>query len=60
MLTFWAGDHGKLHIAKQELISQINTLDISINGDGFFTINRQFLSGVSIASTSSFIPNGSR
>lgn len=47
-LTFWAGDNSKLYFVKQELLAQINTLDISINGKGFFTINRQFLSGVSL------------
>lgn len=45
-LTFWAGDNEKLHFAKQELLSQINNLDISISGKGFFTIDRQFLAGV--------------
>lgn len=45
-LTFWAGDNEKLHFAKQELLSQINNLDISISGKGFFIINRQFLAGV--------------
>lgn len=47
-LTFWAGDNEKLHFAKQELLSQINNLDISISGKGFFVIDRQFLAGVSI------------
>lgn len=46
-LTFWAGDNEKLHFAKQELLSQINNLDISISGKGFFVIDRQFLAGVS-------------
>lgn len=45
-LTFWAGDNEKLHFAKQELLSQINHLDISISGKGFFIIDRQFLAGV--------------
>lgn len=49
-LTFWAGDNEKLHFAKQELLSQINNLDISISGKGFFIINRQFLAGASIVS----------
>lgn len=47
-LTFWAGDNDKLHYAKQELLSQINNLDISISGKGFFIVNRQFLAGVSV------------
>lgn len=46
-LTFWAGENDQLHYAKQELLSQINNLDISISGKGFFIINRQFLAGVS-------------
>lgn len=46
-LTFWAGDNEKLHLAKHELLSQINNLDLSISGKGFFTIDRQFLAGVS-------------
>lgn len=50
-LTFWAGDNEKLHFAKQELLSQINNLDISISGKGFFVINRQFLAGVSLKKT---------
>lgn len=50
-LTFWAGDNEKLHFAKQELLSQINNLDISISGKGFFVINRQFLAGVSLGKT---------
>lgn len=45
-LTFWAGDDNTLHFVKQELLSQINTLEISINCKGFFTINRQFFAGV--------------
>lgn len=49
MLTFWVGDDKKLHFAKQELLSQINNLDITISGKGFFIINRQFLHGVSIS-----------
>lgn len=45
-LAFWAGDNQKLQFAKQELISQINNLDISISGKGFFTVNRQFMTRV--------------
>ncbi|XP_031626147.1 uncharacterized protein LOC116342606 [Contarinia nasturtii] len=48
-LTFWAGDNEKLHFAKQELLSQINNLDISISGKGFFIIDRQFLAGMAAA-----------
>lgn len=46
-LVFWPGDNDKLHFAKQELLSQIKNLEISINGKGFFNIDRQFLAGVS-------------
>lgn len=47
MLTFWAGDNDKLHFAKQELFSQMNNLEISITGKGFFLINRKSLANVS-------------
>lgn len=46
-LSFWADENQKLHFAKQELISQINNLDISISGKGYLTVNRQFMAGVS-------------
>lgn len=46
-LIFWIGDNQKLHFAKQDLLQQINNLDISINGNDFFIIDRQFLAGVS-------------
>lgn len=45
-LTFWAGNNEKLYIAKQELLSQINSLNICISGNGFFIVNRQLLAGV--------------
>lgn len=48
-LTFWPGDNEKLHFAKQELLSQINNLSISINGKGLFNIDRHFLAGVNYA-----------
>lgn len=47
-LTFWAGDNQKLHFAKQELLSQIQNLEISINVKGFFTVNRQLMAEVSV------------
>lgn len=46
-LTFWAGDNEKLHFAKQELFSQMNNLEFSITGKGFFPINRKSLANVS-------------
>lgn len=46
-LAFWVGENEALHFAKQELMMQIDNLDISINGNDFFTIDRQFLAGVS-------------
>lgn len=48
-LTFRVDGDGLLHFAKQELLSQINNLDISISGKGFFTINRQFSAGVRLS-----------
>lgn len=47
-LTFWIGDNQDLHIAKQALLLQISNLDISINGNHFFIIDRKFLAGVSV------------
>lgn len=47
-LSFWADDNQKLSFAKHELLSQINNLDISISGKGFFIINRSFMAGVSL------------
>lgn len=46
-LTFWASDDRKMHTAKQELLTQIDNLRISINGKGLFAIDRPFLTGVS-------------
>lgn len=46
-LTFWIKDNDKLHFAKQELILQINNLNISMNAEDFFIIDRQFLANVS-------------
>lgn len=46
-MSFWARDCEKLYSAKQELISQINNLDISISGKGFFIINKEYIAGVS-------------
>lgn len=40
-------DDEKQLFAKQELLAQINSLDISINVMSLFTINRRFLAGVS-------------
>lgn len=45
-LTFWTGANEKLYFAKQELLGQIKSLDISISGEGFFIIDRQFFTGV--------------
>lgn len=46
-MNFWTSDCEKLHNAKQELISQINNLDILIEGKGFFIINKEHSAGVS-------------
>lgn len=46
-LTFWNRDHKKLHFAKKELMLQITQLDISINGNDFFIIDRKLLASVS-------------
>lgn len=46
-MTFYANDQRKVHIAKQEVLSQINNLDISISAIGLFNVDRQFLAGVS-------------
>lgn len=46
-LTFWASDNRKLHTAKQELLSQIDKMRISITAKDFFAINRPFLAAVS-------------
>lgn len=52
-LTFWIDDeNGTLHFAKQDLMLQVENLDISINGNGFFIVNRKFLAGVSHANIS--------
>lgn len=45
-LTFWTGENEKLHFAKQELLAQIKSLDISISGNGYFIIDRRFFTGV--------------
>lgn len=45
-MSFWVGDHQKLHYAKQELLSQINNLDLSISGNGLFTVDRRFMATV--------------
>lgn len=45
-LTFRTGDNEKMHFLKQELLAQITSLDISISGNGFFIIDRQFFTGV--------------
>lgn len=48
-LTFWTGDNNqKFHSAKQELLSQINNLEISITGKGFFTVNRELMAEVKL------------
>lgn len=47
-LTFWIGDNDKLHYAKEELLLQIDNLDISINSNDFFIVDRKFLAGVSV------------
>lgn len=46
-LTFWASDDRRMHTAKQELLTQINNLRISINGKELFDIDRPFMTGVS-------------
>lgn len=46
-LTFWINDNEKLHYAKQDLTLQISNLDVSINGNDYFIVNRKYLAGVS-------------
>lgn len=46
-LSFWSVGNRKLHFDKRELLAQINNLSISIDGIGFFKIDRQFLVRVS-------------
>lgn len=46
-LTFWIGDSKILQYAKEELLHQIDNLDISIHGNGFFKVDRKFLASVS-------------
>lgn len=48
-MSFWSCDNQKLHFDKRELLAQINNLNISINGIGFFKIDRQFLVRVSFS-----------
>lgn len=47
-ITFWAYERRKFHIAKKELLTQIESLRISISGKGFFAVDRPFLAGVSL------------
>lgn len=47
LFAFWTTDNVQLHHLKQEIFSQINYLPIYITGSGFFTIDRQYLAGVS-------------
>lgn len=53
-LIFWASDDRKMRTAKQELLSQIDNLQISISGKGFFAIDRSLLTGVSVHHDLSF------
>lgn len=46
-IAFWTNNDDKLYSAKLALLSQIENLDLSITGKGFFTLNRQFLANVS-------------
>lgn len=48
-LSFWSSDNQKLHFDKRELLAQINYLNISISGNGFFKVDRQFLARVSFS-----------
>lgn len=47
-LMFWTNDDEKLHDAKEDLMLQMSNLDISVNGNDYFLINRQFLASVSV------------
>lgn len=49
-LTFQAGENGKIHFAKQELLSQIKNLRFTISGNKFFILNRGSLANVSLDS----------
>lgn len=48
--VFWTNDDVLLYNAKHELLNQILCLDISFKAKGFFTINQNFFSAVSIIS----------
>lgn len=47
-LMFWTNDSERLHYAKGDLMLQMSNLDISVNGNDYFLINRQFLTSVSV------------
>lgn len=46
MVFFWAVEDTMLHHSKEALLVQINNLDISITGSGFFVLNRRCLASV--------------
>lgn len=45
-LHFWAAEDPGIQIAKNELLSQIKNLDMTISAKGFFTIDRHLLASV--------------
>lgn len=47
MMAFRAAGHEKLYFAREELLSQVKNLSISINSKGLFNIDRPFFSTVS-------------
>lgn len=55
-MSFWAGENENAHCAKQELLTQINSLEIVMSGKGFCDIDRQFMASVSLHFVSK--PNG--
>lgn len=45
-LASWTAEDRELHAAKLDLLYQINILDVSISGAGFFTLDRHLMTGV--------------
>lgn len=50
-LAFWTNDNDKLHYAKEDLSLQISNLDVSINSNDYFIVNREYLTSVSLSLT---------
>lgn len=41
-LAFWVGRDIELHTIKNQLLTQVDNLDISVNGNGLYIMNRQY------------------